>query len=101
MTDYDERTGIKKEVLDQICELARKNQIEKVILFGSRARGDYHKTSDIDLATMGGLHARFATDVDEFTTTLLMYDVVDLDGTVQEELREVIQKEGYVIYEKI
>lgn len=101
MIEYDEKTGIKKEVLKQICEIAKKNKIEKVILFGSRARGDYHETSDIDLATTGGLHARFATDVDEFTSTLLMYDVVDLDGTVQEALRESIRKEGRIIYEKI
>ncbi|MBO5372886.1 MAG: nucleotidyltransferase domain-containing protein [Lachnospiraceae bacterium] len=85
----------------EYCELARKNEIERVILFGSRARGDYHKTSDIDLATIGGRHARFATDIDEFTDTLLKYDVVDLNGTVQEELRKAIQKEGYVLYEKI
>lgn len=101
MLDYDEKTGIKKEVLEQISELAKKNKIEKVILFGSRARGDYHKTSDIDLATIGGFHAGFSADIDELTSTLLMYDVVDLDGTVQDELRKNIQKEGYVIYEKI
>ena len=33
-------TGIKPEVLKQIAALAEKNGIERVILFGSRARGD-------------------------------------------------------------
>ena len=33
-----EKTGIKQEVLDEIVGLAKKNRIEKVILFGSRAR---------------------------------------------------------------
>ena len=31
-----------------------KHQVEKVILFGSRARGDYGRASDIDLAVYGG-----------------------------------------------
>ena len=101
MAVISEKTGIKQEVLDEIVGLAKKNRIEKVILFGSRARGDYHKTSDIDLATTGGFHAGFAADVDELTSTLLTYDVVDLDGTVQEELRQSIQREGFVIYEKV
>lgn len=101
MNGYDEKTGIKQEVLEQIFQLAQKNKIEKIIMFGSRARGDYHKTSDIDLATSGGFHAGFAADVDELTSTLLTYDFVDLDGTVQEKLLESIYKEGHVIYEKI
>ncbi len=45
----------------------------KVILFGSRARGDFRRTSDIDLAVTGGDFDRFALDVEEETTTLLEY----------------------------
>lgn len=47
-------TGIKQQVLEEIKDLAKEYKIKKVILFGSRARGDYHTTSDIDLATEGG-----------------------------------------------
>lgn len=97
MTD----TGLKEILIEEICELARKYQIKRVILFGSRARGDYHRTSDIDLATEGGYHAGFALDVDETTSTLLKYDVVDLDAAVQNELRESILREGVILYEKI
>lgn len=31
---------------------------------------------------------------------MLFYDIVDLDGVVQESLRESIRKEGILIYEK-
>ena len=72
-----------------------------MILFGSRARGDYRKTSDIDLAVSGGDITRFALDVEEETPTLLKYDIVNLDGPVQEELLASIAKEGKVLYEKI
>ena len=94
-------TGIKLAVIQEICELAQKHQIEKVILFGSRARGDYKRASDIDLAVKGGTISRFALDVEEETSTPLKYDVVNLDRTVQDALRECIEKEGIVLYEKI
>lgn len=94
-------TGIKSVVLEEICQLAKQNNLEKVILFGSRARGLYKKTSDIDLAVLGGNVARFALDAEEETSTLLKYDIVNLSGSVQEELLESIQREGIVIYEKV
>lgn len=94
-------TGIRERVLGEIKALAEKYGIERVILFGSRARGDYRKTSDIDLAVSGGNVTRFALDVEEDTATLLKYDIVDLDSEMQEELRESIRKEGRLLYEKI
>ncbi len=95
MTD----TGIKPVVIEEIRELAKKYDVERVILFGSRARGDYKRCSDIDLAVQGGDTARFALDVDEETGTLLEYDIIDLDGSVQEELLESIEKEGRLLFE--
>ncbi|HBA50272.1 MAG TPA: nucleotidyltransferase domain-containing protein [Lachnospiraceae bacterium] len=94
-------TGIKSIVITEIRELARRYQVEKVILFGSRARGDYKRTSDIDLAVSGGDIARFALDVEEETSTLLKYDIVSLDQPVQEDLMASIEREGRVLYEKI
>ena len=96
-----EKTGIKCKVLQEIIQLSKKNCVEKVILFGSRARGDFRRTSDIDIAVTGGDFARFALDVDEETSTLLEYDIVNLDRDMQDELRESIEKEGRILYEKI
>lgn len=96
-----EKFGIRQNVIDEIQNLAKEHQIKKVILFGSRARGDFHKTSDIDLATIGGDHVRFALDVDEETSTLLKFDIVNLDGPVQAELRNSIESEGVLLYEEI
>ena len=94
-------SGIKEKVLIEIKELAEKYNIEKVILFGSRARGDYRERSDIDLAATGGKVDLFALAVDEETSTLLKYDIVNLDGRVQTELLESIKAEGILIYEKV
>ena len=84
-----------------IIELAQKYGIQKVILFGSRARGDNKERSDVDLAVSGGNITMFSLDVDEIVIvpTLLMFDVVDLDRGCNEELRESIQRDGVVLYE--
>ena len=47
-----EETGIDGEVLREVCDLAEKYHIQKVILFGSRARGDFKRTSDIDFCEL-------------------------------------------------
>jgi predicted nucleotidyltransferase len=94
-------TGIKPVVLDEIRTLAQKYHVKKVILFGSRARGDFKRTSDIDIAVDGGNFERFALDIDEETSTLLKFDIIDLQRNIQEELRKSIEMEGQIIYEEV
>ena len=62
-----QNTGIKAIVIDQIRQLAAQYDIQRVLLFGSRARGDYRPRSDIDLAISGGNTAAFTLAVDEET----------------------------------
>ena len=94
--------NLPEKVKDKIIELARKCGVKKVILFGSRARGDNWERSDIDLAISGGDRVRFTLDVDEsdIVPTLLMFDVVDLDEPCNEDLRELIKRDGVVLYEE-
>lgn len=94
-------TGIKQNVVEEIIQLAEKYGLEKVILFGSRARGDYKERSDIDLAFCGGDSSRFILSVDEETSTLLEFDIIDLDKPVKAELLDSIDKEGVLLYEKV
>ncbi len=101
MPELSDKTGIKPVVIEEIKEIAKKYGIDKVILFGSRARGDHYKKSDIDLAVSGGDKTKFELAADETTSTLLRYDFVDLDREIQPKLRASIEKEGIVIYEKI
>ena len=93
--------NLDKRVESEIIELAKKHDIEKVILFGSRARGDNHERSDIDLAVTGGDIINFAFDVDEQVWTLLNFDVVNLDRGISKDLQDDIDRDGMVIYEKI
>ena len=96
-----EKTGIKPIVIEEICNFARKYNVKKVVLFGSRARGDFKEKSDIDLAVQGGDFIRFMLDVNEETSTLLSFDIINLDEKIQDELRESIEKEGKIVYEKV
>lgn len=47
-----DRYGLSKEVFSRMINTFNKysKDIEKVVLFGSRGRGDYKSCSDIDLA---------------------------------------------------
>ena len=93
--------GLKTSLLQSINELAKKYNIQKVVLFGSRARGDHKERSDIDLAVSGGDIVGFTFAVEEETPTLLMFDVVNLDKEVQQDLLASIKKEGVVLFEKV
>lgn len=92
--------NIPGRVLRDISGFARMHGVERVILFGSRARGTHTERSDIDLAISGGNFDSFYWDVKEKTHSLLMFDLVELDAGVSEELRAEIERDGVVIYEK-
>lgn len=44
------RYGLSEKIINQIEDIIRKYNKYSFKLFGSRARGDYKKTSDIDIA---------------------------------------------------
>lgn len=91
--------GISDTVLREIRDSAVRNNLSRVVLFGSRARGDYKSRSDIDLAVSGGNVPQFWSDMDD-ASTLMSFDIVNLDKPVQQALLDSILREGYSIYEK-
>lgn len=95
------RYNLEPRVVSDIIKIAKKNQVKKVILFGSRARGTNRERSDIDLAASGGDILNFYYDVEEQAWTLLCFDVVNLDEQLTEELQKEIDRDGIVLYEEI
>ena len=76
----------------------------RVILYGSRARGDARRNSDYDLAFVfpkdrHGPWVRFLADLDDAPVTLLPVDLLDWNEA-SESLREKIAKEGITLYER-
>lgn len=91
---------IRSRVIEDICVLARRNKIQKVILFESRARNTHTPTSDIDLAVAGGKPRSFHWDLEEEARTLCKFDVVDLSHANEVFTRE-IERDGVILYEEI
>lgn len=87
-------------VLRELSYFAQKYSIEKIILFGSRARGTNAERSDIDIAVYGGDFDHFYWDVKEKVHSLLMFDIVQADGAISDELKQEIERDGVIIYEK-
>jgi predicted nucleotidyltransferase len=83
----------------------RYGQVEEVILFGSRAKGNYKKGSDIDLAIKGkNCTASLALDIKGYINEELaipyMVDVVDYNSLTHTELKEHIDRMGIVFYSR-
>ena len=87
-------------VLRELSFYARKYSVTRIILFGSRARGTNTERSDIDIAVYGGDFDGFYWDVKEKVHSLLMFDIVQADAAISNELKQEIEKDGVTIYEK-
>lgn len=96
-----QRTGLSEDLIKEISTIASKWGVQKVILFGSRSRGDYGRASDIDLAVSGGDFTQFCLNIEENAWTLLKFDIINLDDPLEPDFRAMIQKEGVTLYEKI
>ena len=100
MPDYtalSRRTGIPVPVLQAIASAGRRHA-QRVVLYGSRARGDHHPESDIDIAFFGSNEGffRFETCMEQLPT-LLEYDLVHVTEKTSPAFAENIKKDGIVL----
>jgi predicted nucleotidyltransferase len=93
--------NLPERVIRDISKFAKKYDVCKVILFGSRARGTNSERSDVDIAVSGGDFDGFYWEIKENVHTLLMFDIVDLNADVSDELKIEIDRDGVIIYEKV
>lgn len=81
------------------------SEIEKAIIFGSRAMGNYKKGSDIDLA-IKGKNVNFDTVLklhsllDQELPLPYFFDIVDYNDLENKNLKEHIEKFGIVFFER-
>ena len=94
------KTMLPDRICREIRDIARKNNIDKVFLFGSRARGMHTERSDIDIAVYGENFQDFYWDIKENAHTLLMFDIVDMKSGISDVLMEEIERDGVLLYEK-
>ena len=97
--------GLKEEIIKQINDVfAIYSQIEKSVIYGSRAKGNFKKGSDIDLTLEGtGLNLSVINSLlNELDDLLLPYtfDVSIFNQINNDSLVEHIERVGKVFYEK-
>ena len=93
-----------EEIKSYITPVVEKYPVEKVILFGSYARGDASDTSDVDLVVESGGKMRntkiFALGGDLLVTLPVRVDVYDiLEIKEASPLYNSIKEDGIIIYE--
>ncbi len=96
--------GLKQNTINQINKIfANYKQVEKVVLYGSRAKGNYRPNSDIDLTVFGAdVDLKIINDISwEIDDLLLPYtfDISIFHHISQQDLLEHIQRIGLVFYE--
>ena len=92
-----------QKLYDAIARLGRQYGADQILLFGSRARGDYKERSDIDLAVYGMPEENrpgFWMDLEELPT-LLKFDVVHIGPGTDPALMKNIEIDGVILYEKM
>lgn len=98
-------TGLKQEVIEKIqCTLTRFVAVDKAVLYGSRAKGNYKSGSDIDLTLYGvGLTHEDLMDISMALDDLLLPYTIDLSiyaNLDNLELRDHIDRVGVVLFQR-
>ncbi len=86
-----------------VQEIVRVVKPSKVLLFGSRARGDFRANSDVDLCVVGkqcdeDLWNQLLISVQEDPHTLLKVDLVEFE-TLSNTHQSEVKKDGVILYE--
>lgn len=92
-----------EELYRQLAALARRYGAKRLVLYGSRARGDHRYNSDIDLAVYGmpeANRANFWMDCEELPT-LLKFDIVHITDGMSPAFLANIKKDGVELMDKL
>jgi uncharacterized protein len=100
------RFGLKETTIEKVSVvLARFPQVEKAVLYGSRAKGNYKNGSDIDLCLYGGkdLTLNILYKINQELDDLLLPYTIDLsifEQLTDPDFIDPIQRVGVVFYER-
>ncbi len=97
--------GLDDQTISRMQDVFRQfPTVEKVIIYGSRAKGNYRKGSDIDLTLLGKeLDQQLCSDIADALDDLLLPYMIDLSVFSllnHPELEEHIKRVGQVFYKK-
>ena len=91
--------GLRQEIIEKIKNIATRNNV-KIIIFGSRARGNYKPTSDIDLAVIENITEeqkyKIIDEIDQIDSEYKI-DLVFAQNIKNRKFFNEIKKEGIVL----
>lgn len=91
--------GLRQEIIEKIKNIATRNSV-KIIIFGSRARGNYKPTSDIDLAVIENITEeqkyKIIDEIDQIDSEYKI-DLVFAQNIKNNKFFNEIKKEGIVL----
>lgn len=96
--------GLTATTIKKICQVFRRfPQVERAVLYGSRAKGNFKPGSDIDLTLVGeGLNPQLLGQIADALDDLLLPYMIDLsiEAELQHEaLQAHIQRVGKIFYQ--
>lgn len=92
--------GLPERTISELLEYFKtKPEIQKVVIYGSRAKGTYKNGSDIDFAIWSNKDdsSEIAIELDELPTPY-MYNVTNYNTLFHENLKKSIDKDGIIFY---
>lgn len=91
-----------KELLEQVARLGKRYHAQRVMLYGSRARGDHRENSDIDIAVYGmpAENRVLFEDAIENLPTLLDFDIAYITERTEAAFARNITKDGVILMDK-
>ncbi|MGB3367559.1 MAG: nucleotidyltransferase domain-containing protein [Acidaminobacteraceae bacterium] len=96
--------GLKEYELDIIIDCISKfTEVESALIFGSRAKGNYKLSSDIDIAIFGEkINFDIVSDIhyflNEVSDLLYSVDVINFESLREDALKDHINRIGKKIY---
>ena len=97
--------GLKKETINKINMIFSKyNEVDEVILYGSRAKGNWKKGSDIDLTLKGEkiqlkIMNKISLDLDDLLLPYFL-DISIFHQISNPDLVDHIERVGVVLYKR-
>ena len=98
--------GLKSDEIEMVKSFFREiPEVEKVIIFGSRAMGNFKKGSDVDLALEGEINAdilaRVRSRLNEGLPLPYVFDIFALRGINNVDLQKHIKEYGKPLYSRM
>jgi len=92
------------QLLEKTLKIENLSEIEKTVVFGSRAKGNYNKGSDVDLAIFGkGINretiVKLSKKLNSNSFLPYFFDVLQYETINNNDLKEHIDRIGKIIFE--